>query len=120
MKAKRGDLAVIVQTVRDFYVGEAPETRTQVTAGRVTSITREGVVKTVEVPWSAGSDGTWSAARAPLGYSIKLLEKEAIDVSAALDAYRARRYPNTDSTMTRPLDSLDEMRDMLRPFLTKR
>ena len=44
------------------------------------------------------------------------MPRDQIDVQGALDAYRQSRYPNTASTMVRPLDSLDDMRTLLRPF----
>ena len=118
MKAKRGDLVVIVQNVRDYYTNGPVRTRTQVSAGKVTSVTREGVVKTAMVPFSAESDGSWSRERSNNSRTL-IVPKDQVDVESAINAYRQQRYPSTDSTMVRPLDSVDAMRELLRPFLTK-
>ena len=118
MKAKRGDLVVIVQNVRDYYTNGPVRTRTQVSAGKVTSVTREGVVKTAMIPFDAESDGSWSKERSDSSRTL-IVPKDQVDVESAIDAYRQQRYPSTDSTMVRPLDSVDAMRELLRPFLTR-
>lgn len=110
--AKRGDLVALVRTV---HTTSADFTRTsldRVYLARVTSVTRDGVVKTAEGPWETYRRG-YDSAR------VLVIPADLIDVTAALNAYGTRRYPSApDSSMVPPFDDLHAARAFLAPFRT--
>jgi hypothetical protein len=122
VKAKRGDLAVRETTVSNFHVREGIRSHTQVTIGRVTSVTREGVVKTTQEPFTGGDEigwGSWSRARDQRS-NLRIVPKDAVDVAGVLTKFAERRYPSAPhSLMVLPLESFDEARELVRPFLTR-
>jgi len=108
--AKRGDLAALVRTVTTTGADFTRTTTEQVSLARVTSVTRDGIVKRAEGPWETYRSD-FDRAR-PL-----IIPASTIDVDAALTAYSQRRYPTAPhSTMVPPFESLAEARDFLRPF----
>jgi hypothetical protein len=113
--AKRGDLVAIVRTERITYVDRPSETHERVELARVTSVTREGIVKRAEIPaWSDGHVSTYVSTR---DTSARVLVVGGVDVDGVLAAYASRRYVGAPhSTMVPPLDSLDDARALLSPF----
>lgn len=111
MKAKRGDIAVIVTERRDSYINGPTQVRTEVEIKVITSITREGLVKAVR---GLGSDSPaypfeqFHARRVAL-YIVSAAE---FDVAGAIESARKHTYPNSDTP--RAYDSLTEAKDMLR------
>ena len=101
--ARRGDLAVIVSTTRDYVLGAGASERTAVTVGIVTSITREGIVKMVD------GRKLWNHQRA------FVVPATRIDVEAALAIAAAHVWPGHTSAM--PYASVAEARAALRPAL---
>jgi hypothetical protein len=110
--AKRGDLVALVRTVTHTGPDFTRTTAEQVSLARVTSITRDGIVKRAEGPWETYRHPHDSAR--PL-----IIPASTIDVQGALAAYSERRYPTAPhSAMVPPFDSLAEARAFLRPFRT--
>ena len=122
-KAKRGDLAVRVATTVTHEINPSRRIeRCQVTLGRVTSITRDGIVKAVAEPAYAGDDGAypWRRDRDYQGSRLYVLGADRVDVGAVLASYAERRWPSArpDSTMVYPFQSLDEAREHVRQYVT--
>lgn len=101
--ARRGDLAAVVTTTRDYVIGAPTTERTSVRIGVVTSITREGIVKMVD------GRKLWNHER------TLVISATRIDVEAALAIAAAHVWPSHTSTM--PYASIEEARDALRPAL---
>lgn len=116
VKARRGDLAVLVSVRQDFVIGQGSSVSTQVDVVQVASVTREGVVKAVRSVWRDSTPlplARWPHANP----QVLLVSRDRIDVEAALTAARAHAWPgHPDQPM--PFDSVEEARDLLRPFLT--
>ncbi len=109
MKAKRGDIAVIVTEERTFYTNQPTETRTRVDVTEITSITREGIVKAVRNVWGGVpySVDIHHARRS----ALYVVPKTDVDVPASMAAARAHTFPNSDTPM--PYGSLAEVKAML-------
>lgn len=110
IKAKRGDLAVIVTTRRDFYIGEGVRESTDVVVCEVTSITREGLAKVVR---RASMDTPIPLARWTHPHQVYIVPKAQIDVAAAMESAAERLWPTGHPG--RPYASLDEAKAALRP-----
>ncbi len=109
MIAKRGDLAVVVRTQRDFYQDRPTVTRTEVTFGVVTSITRDGVAKSFRDAWDhVGPVKLYG------NETVYIVPRVETDVDAAMRTAREHVFPNSDTPM--PFGSLDEAKDVLRPL----
>jgi hypothetical protein len=106
--AHRGDLAVLVRTVRDFYTDRPAEERTAAVICVVTSITREGLVSKVRDNWGS----TRALAH---GERALVLGKDRVDVEAAWAAGCGHVYPGHDTP--RDFDSVETAREAVRPFL---
>lgn len=110
MKAKRGDIAVIVTEQRDVYIGQEGKTRTRVEVTQVTSITRDGVVKAVRDCWEDSCPQLMAnRARHMALYVVPAAE---FDVAAAMESARNHAWPN--STQPRDYDSVVDVKAMLR------
>ena len=109
--AKRGDLAILVTTRRDFYIGESTRERTEIEICEVTNITREGVAKRVR---RAGAEMPVDLAHYPRSRQLFIVPSAEIDVTAALEAAAAHPWPSGHKGM--PYASLDEVKAMLRPL----
>lgn len=109
IKAKRGDLAVIVTTHRDFVIGKGPQEHTTVDVCEVTSITRDDIAKAVRA--ARGSElrsiERWVGLR-----QVYIVPKARVDVAAAMKAAAARPWPSGHPGM--PYESLDEVKALLR------
>lgn len=113
-KAKRGDLAAIVETRTDYFIGQASKERTTITLGIVTSVTREGLIKALQVPFSSDDHG----ARAPYHVTpyiqTLLVPAAAVDVAGVMAAYRQHTYAG--HTQIEPFESVDAARAFVAPF----
>lgn len=113
MNARRGDIAVL-ETGRSYG---GPDGRTGFAVTVVASITRSGVVKAVkDLRWGDGVHAQ------PLGricglQRLHLIPQADIDVNGAVATARAHTWPGH----TQPMDyaSLEEVREALRPHMTK-
>lgn len=112
--AKRGDVVALVRTETTTAADYSRTTTERVTLAKVTSITRDGIVKLAAyhdggTAYRADIDGTLTR--------IMLAPASVIDVDAALAAYGTRRYPTApDSTVVPPFDSVEEARTFLATF----
>jgi hypothetical protein len=112
-KAKRGDLVAIETTRHDYVIGQGSTTRTEYTMFEVTGITRDGQVRTVR---ELAYDGTGYPIDRIIGLGQRwVLAATRIDKDRASDVVRSHTYPN--STTPRAYDSLDALREALRPCL---
>jgi hypothetical protein len=117
-RTRRGDLAVIERTTVTHSRTSRTE-RTEYTVMVVCSVTRDGRTKAVRDD-RYPDDGHNIPYPQPLDRmtdlrSILIVPKDSIDTEAALATVRAHTYP--DSTTPRPYDTLDEVREALRPHL---
>lgn len=110
MNAKRGDLLVIERKTSYVTTSEGYHETVEYDAGKVTSITRDGVAKAISTRYS---DST------PLSniFGVQrtfVVSQSEIDVQPALEAVWANEwrpgYPG------KPFDSLDEIKSVLRGF----
>lgn len=108
VKAKRGDLVVVVRKTSDFVLGRDSKPRTEVTIGVATSVSRDGIVKTYR--------GGIIDSGTPVGHDqVLVVPASAIDVEAAYAAAREHSYPgHPDQAM--PFESVDEARQLLTQF----
>jgi hypothetical protein len=110
MKAKRGDLAVIVSHISDFVIGQPMTTHDQVEVCVVTSVTRDGVIKAVRrASWAI----TIEMRRLVHPHETYVVPQADVDVEAAMETAAANPWP-TSGTPGKYYDSLDEVKAMLR------
>ncbi len=109
MKARRGDIAVLVTERRNYYIGRGSTVHTDVEIALVTSVTREGTVKAVR---HVGSDTTLPVARLPR-HTVHIVSAAEFDVAAVLESARAHCWPGHPDQV-KPYASLAEVRDMLQ------
>lgn len=119
-KARRGDLVVITTRSQVSSVhGPAIDT-TQIALGRVSGVTRKGLVTRYETPSYAGSDDREKKVQSR--DQVQIVSADVVDVKAALAEYRKhtwRATAGTGSDSVRPYDSLNEARAMLRRWRHK-
>jgi hypothetical protein len=109
--AKRGDLAILVTTRRDFYIGEGTRESTTVEVCEVTNITRDGIAKRVRpAQWDTPIDLAHYGHR----HQVYIVPAAQIDVAAALKLAAEHPWPSGHKGM--PYASLDEVKAMLRPL----
>ena len=113
MKARRGDLVVIERKTSYVTTSDGWHESTEYDVGIVTSITRDGLVKACKTRY---------ADSVPMdhihGYLRSFIVPQSeIDVVSAVEAARANEWSSGHTG--KPFDSLDEVRDVLRPFKTK-
>jgi hypothetical protein len=113
MKARRGDIAVLVTERRTFYVGRGATVHTDVEIVQVTSITRAGVVKAVR---HAGSDRIMPVALLPR-HTVYVVSAAEFNIAAVLESARAHCWPGHPNRV-KSYASLEEARDMLREHAT--
>jgi hypothetical protein len=107
-KAKRGDLAILVTTRRDFYIGEGTRESTEVEVCEVTNTTRDGVAKRVRpARYGTPMDVTHR-------HRVFIVPAAEIDVAAALEV--AAKHPWPSGPLGMPYASLDEVKAVLRPL----
>jgi hypothetical protein len=114
--ARRGDLVVVEETTVTHMIGARSAATTRYTVAVVTSVTRDGAVKSLREDHRAAGTGAVREVRR-MGPRVRLLTfpKDQIDVAAAQQAARDHTWPGGQPS--RPFDTLDEVRDALRPFL---
>jgi hypothetical protein len=115
-RVRRGDLAIIevVRTVHTVHEGRSEHTDYLVAV--VTSITRDGHVKAVrEDPYGAGTGHPRTLASFGPCRVLTVPQAE-VDVAAAQEA--ARQHKWHDGSLSKPFDSLDEVRAAVRPHRT--
>lgn len=104
--ARRGDL-VLVERKRSAYVqGKGHEERTEYEFGEVTSVDREGKVKTY-------TDASGSTKKVEPGQRALVSKAEVIDVDAVMEAARRHTYPQSDTPM--PVASIEDAVKLARP-----
>lgn len=108
VKAKRGDWLAVVRTERTFYIGRPTEERERVDLVRVTSCTRDGYVKECE-DVAGYKNGAWASAR------VLVIPPTMVAPDDVLRVGREHHYDGHPN-QPRPFDSLEELRDALRPF----
>lgn len=109
--AKRGDLAVI-EVVTSYARNSGPtQYATRYRVAVVTSVTRAGEVKAIQIDGCAPQP----VARIVGFQRLHLLPKNRVDVAAAQEAARAHAWPGGQPS--RPFESLDDVRAALRPCL---
>ncbi|MET9073911.1 hypothetical protein ABZX95_17425 [Streptomyces sp. NPDC004232] len=118
-RTRRGDLAVIERTHVTHSTATGRTETTEYTVMVVCSVTRDGRAKAVRDD-RYPSDGHNVAYPQPLDRmlglrNVLIVSKADIDVPAAIATARAHTYP--DSTTPRAYESLDAVRDALRPHL---
>lgn len=113
-RARRGDAVVIAETHRDYVISgpgrrEVTE-RTTYELGTVTSVTRDGYVKSWRLSWSESSRpipdrraGLW------------LMPAADFDVAGCVAAANANKYPGHPDGLPKPFDSLDDVRAAMAP-----
>ena len=115
VKARRGDLAVLVATVVTHVSGEPTRTEEQVEVEQVTGITRDGTVRTTRsLVWSGGEPR--DVARRHGHTSTLLLPASRVaDPVGLVAALKAHTWPG--HTQPRPFPSVAAVRRTIRPFL---
>jgi hypothetical protein len=115
-KAKRGDLVIVVQEHHDYIIGKGAQGHTTCEIGVVSSVTREGLVKAFRWARYYGEayDDPTLLARMCRVVQTPIVPASVIDVPAAMAAAKAHQWP---SGGTMPFESLDEVREALRPHL---
>lgn len=113
-QAKRGDLAIIESRHRDHFMGQDARERSAFAVCVVTSITRDGVVKAVR---RTGYGDTIQPIAHWVGFHVAhIVPQTKIDVDGALEAARQHTWPDHPD-QPKYYDTLDEVRDALRPHL---
>lgn len=113
-RARRGDIAVI-EKIRVDHSSTSRTECLEYAVMLVSNLTRDGRVKAVkDVRWG---DGAYAQpVDRMLGFQrLHLIAQASIDVAAAIATVRAHTYPN--STTPRNYDSLNAVREALRPHL---
>ena len=117
-RARRGDLAVVVsRTSTAVTRGESYES-VRVALGRVSSITRAGLVKRYETAMFADADDREQKVQPR--EQVLIVGADSVDVEAVLAQYRERTWQKTHGTggdMIRPYESLNEARNAIRVWL---
>lgn len=117
VKAKRGDLAVVVSRTSSTFIGQESREDVRITLGRVSSITREGLVKRYEE--ASFADGEAREQKVRPRDQVLIVGAASVDVEAILSEYRKHTWQATggsDSDMVRPYSSMAEVRDVIRPW----
>lgn len=109
VKAKRGQWLAVESAERSYYIGQANTERIRVDLFEVTSCTRDGFVKECRTAQGDPSGARWASGRA-LVISADVVASD--DVRRVAMAQHYDGYPN----QLRAFDSLDELRDALRPY----
>jgi hypothetical protein len=124
VRAKRGDLVVIVQEHRDHVIGTGTVESTTCEIGIVSNVTREGAVKAYRpARYYRTPDAAKPVSLAWLPRATALLiPATTIDVAAAVKAAEAHCWhgDGREFDSYRPFDSLDEVRAALKPCLIPR
>lgn len=117
IRARRGDLAVIVSRTATAMVQGRSHESVRVTLGRVSSVTRTGLVKRYEAAMFASADDREQKVQPR--EQILVVSADDVDVEAILAQYRKHTWKATgvsDSDMIRPYESMDEARDAIKTW----
>lgn len=117
-RTRRGDLA-IVERLRVTQSATGRAEQTDFTVMTVCSITREGRAKAVRDDRYPGDGHNVPHAQSLEGMpgfrNVLVVPKAEIDVAAAIATARTHTYPDSDTP--RAYESLDAVREALRPHL---
>lgn len=114
VRARRGDLAVLVCTRRDFVIGQGTTERTAADVVQVTSVTRQGLVKAVRSCWTDSCSVPLERWSFP-GPEVYLVSQDRIDVVAAMELARQHSWPGHPN-QPMPFESLEAVRQALAPL----
>lgn len=120
-RAKRGDLVIIIQQHRDYVIGTGSVESTTCEIAIVSSVTRAGMVKAFRRPSARHlPDGGPSVPLAWLPRATALaIPAATIDIEAAFAVAEGHSWhgDGREFDSYRPFDSVDEVREALRPCL---
>lgn len=117
-RARRGDLAVVVSRTSTAVTRGKSYESVRVSLGRVSSITRAGLVKRYETAMFADADDREQKVQPR--EQVLIVGADSVDVEAVLAQYRERTWQKTHGTggdMIRPYESLNEARNAIRVWL---
>lgn len=117
VKARRGDLAVIVSRTMTAVVQGKSYENVAVTLGRVSSVTRPGLVKRYEQATSLEGEAREKTVN-PRD-QVLIVGADDVDVESVLTEYRKHTYRDStgvDSDMICPYTSLEEARTTIKRF----
>ena len=114
MKAKRGDLILIVSHHAAYIIGQDTREYEQAKLGIVTRTTRDGIVKCYRSPFSKEDDNPREQKVDPTREYCLIAPQSDVDVSAAMAAYKERGW--NGSTMIQPFASVADARAFVRSF----
>lgn len=112
IKAQRGWWLAVEYVQRDFYIGRPMDERTRVELMEVTSCTRDGFVKECKDARGYNVGSKW------IGGRVLTIPPEMVpsaDVRRVALEHHYDGHPN----QPKPFDSLEELRDALRPYRVK-
>ena len=109
LRAKRGDCVAVVRTERTYYIGQPNTERTSVVVGRVTSTTRDGVVKGLE-------DCQGYAMGDPGAHRTLIIPADKVSPDDVMRVAREHHWPDHPG-QPMPWDTVEALREALRPFL---
>lgn len=117
--AKHGDLAVVISAQRSAFASGGTRERQSIVLGRVSGITREGVVTRYEA--ARFSDAPAREEKVTPRQQVLIVKAGVVDVKAVLDGCRSRVYDDvSDSSvgggMVRPFDSLDDAKSFIKKW----
>lgn len=117
-RAKRGDLAVIVSRARSTALQGDGRECLNITLGRVSGITRAGVVTRYKEPmFSAAEEREQKVSPRE---QVQIMAADAVDIEGVLAQYRTHTWGETTGAggdMIRPFASMDEVRQLIRSHL---
>jgi len=110
--AKRGDL-VVVETTDSYADGGHLNGVPAFRVAKVVSVTKDGKVKA----FVTGDDPPRRVEHLPRDHKLHVVSADHIDVDAALVTARDNPWPHAPEHKGKAYDSLDEVREALRPHL---
>lgn len=111
-QAKRGDLVVIERAHKDYCAGEGIVEYSLLKLGIVRSVTREGMVKAADVPFTTEAS---LLTKIDTYHTCYIVPAQSVDVPAVMEAYKHHTYDG--DTQVQPFNDLDDVREFVRPFL---
>lgn len=115
--ARRGDLVVIERVQRDYVIGRGSSECRRFEVYEVAGLFRDGRIKTVRsLAWS---DASPEPLARMVGFERShVIDARRIDKDAVVKAVQAHRWPgHEDSALIKPFDSLDEVKELIKPFM---
>lgn len=114
MTARRGDLVIVQRSTLQGTRDGRGQTVHRFTAARVTSITRDGIVKAFQ---EHSSPIPYQVKHEPRSTRYHIIPQEKIDVEAALATARANPWNAAGGHLGKPYYSLAEVRDAMKPHM---